>query len=106
MGLQLPGIVWSFCLSVSGLEGHWNSSYRVLSVLDLSVNFRPRRTMGFHVSGIVWSFCLSISGLEGPWGSECRVEFIFVSMLVLVLVSGVGRLANLATLSSLSARFY
>jgi hypothetical protein len=33
LGLQLSGIVCSFCVSISGLRGFWGSSCRVLSVL-------------------------------------------------------------------------
>ena len=41
-----------------GLEGCWGSSFRGLSGLFLSVNFRPRGILGLQLSGIVRSFCL------------------------------------------------
>ena len=52
LGLQLSGIVWSFCLAISGLEGHWGSSCRV------------------HIA---WSFCLATSVPKENWGSSCRL---------------------------------
>ena len=45
-------IVWSFCLAISGLEGHWGSSCRV------------------HIA---WSFCLATSVPKENWGSSCRL---------------------------------
>ena len=44
--LQLSGIVWSLCLTISGIRG----------------------TLWLQQSGIVWSFCLSISGLAPAVG--------------------------------------
>ena len=95
--LQLSSIICSFDLSLAGLEGRWGPSCRVLSVLSvyqvraskdtgaqafgyclffLSVNCRPRGTLGLKLSGIVCHFCLSISGLEGHWGSSCRALYV------------------------------
>ena len=94
LGLQLSGIVCSFCLSIPGLGGFWGSSCRELSVrfvcqfrasgdsgappvryclFFLFVNFGPQGILELQLSGIDCSFCLSISGLWKFWGSSCRV---------------------------------
>ena len=93
-GLQLSSTIWSFCLSLSGLEGLWGFSCRVLSGLPVcqflasrdfrapavgyylilsSDNFGPRGTLKLQLSGILLSFCPSIPGLEGLSGSSCRI---------------------------------
>ncbi len=59
LGLQLSGIVWFFCLAISGLEGHWGSSCRV------------------HIA---WSFCLATSVPKENWGSSCRLCSVLFSL--------------------------
>ena len=54
LGLQLSGIVCSFCLSILALkEGTLGLELRGIVYLFSSVNFEPRRTLGFQLSGIV-----------------------------------------------------
>jgi hypothetical protein len=99
-------IVCSFCLSISGLGGHLDSSCRVLRILFvcqirasgdtkapavgyclsvLSVNFGHWGTPDLQLSGIVCSFCLSISGLGVHCGSGCRVLSVLSCLSILSL---------------------
>ena len=52
LGLQLTGVVWSFCLS----------------------NFWPRGILGLLPSGMVWSICVcQFRAPGGFWGSCCWI---------------------------------
>ena len=94
--LHLSGIVWSFCLSSSGLRGYSGSNCQGLSGLSvcqfqaskdnlapavgdclvfLFVNFGPRGILWLQLSRIIWFFCVSVSGLRGYSGASSRGLF-------------------------------
>ena len=50
LGLQLSGIVWFLCLSISGLEGQWGSSCRVLCGLMCLATWGPWAPLGLQLS--------------------------------------------------------
>ena len=57
--LQLSGTVWSFCLEILGVEGHWGSSCRVLCGLVVWQLRAPRKT-GAPAVGYVLSCLLYV----------------------------------------------
>jgi len=57
LGLQLLGVICSFCMSFSGLRGSWCINYQILSV-----SFGPQGILGLQLSGSVMFFVFEEPG--------------------------------------------